>query len=281
MENPSLQIGDNNWAAKDGSILGYNIIQDNYLPQPIDFTRASTATRVNESGLIESVATGVPRIDYTSGFGKLLLEPQRTNLLTYSEQFDNAAWLENGSPAPIVTANTTTSPDGTTNADTLVMTSPSAATRLEQSVTYASGTYTISLYVKSLSGISQVVRLFKYDGTSETNSGDITVTTEWTRITYIFTSVAGSGNISIRAGASNNNVNIAIWGGQIELGSYPTSYIPTTSGTAVTRVSRIVQARAGISSLIGQTEGVFYAEVDASPSLSVTRSIATIQDGSN
>jgi hypothetical protein len=280
MENPSLQIGDNNWAVKDGSILGYNIIQDNYLPQPIDFTRASTATRVNESGLIESVATGVPRIDYTSGFGKLLLEPQRTNLLTYSEQFDNAAWLENGSPAPIVTANTTTSPDGTTNADTLVMTSPSAATRLEQSVTYASGTYTISLYVKSLSGISQVVRLFKYDGTSETNSGDITVTTEWTRITYIFTSVAGSGNISIRAGASNNNVNIAIYGFQAELGSYPTSYIPTTSGTAVTRV-KDTASKTGISSLIGQTEGVFYAEVDASPSLSVTRSIATIQDGSN
>jgi hypothetical protein len=280
MENPSLQIGDNNWAVKDGSILGYNIIQDNYLPQPIDFTRASTATRVNESGLIESVATGVPRIDYTSGFGKLLLEPQRTNLLTYSEQFDNAAWLENGSPAPIVTANTTTSPDGTTNADTLVMTSPSAATRLEQSVTYASGTYTISLYVKSLSGISQVVRLFKYDGTSETNSGDITVTTEWTRITYIFTSVAGSGNISIRAGASNNNVNIAIYGFQAEQGSFPTSYIPTTSGTAVTRV-KDTASKTGISSLIGQTEGVFYAEVDASPSLSVTRSIATIQDGSN
>jgi hypothetical protein len=232
------------------------------------------------TAIFSAYKSRVERIDYTSGFGKLLLEPQRTNLLTYSEQFDNAAWLENGSPAPIVTANTTTSPDGTTNADTLVMTSPSAATRLEQSVTYASGTYTISLYVKSLSGISQVVRLFKYDGTSETNSGDITVTTEWTRITYIFTSVAGSGNISIRAGASNNNVNIAIYGFQAELGSYPTSYIPTTSGTAVTRV-KDTASKTGISSLIGQTEGVFYAEVDASPSLSVTRSIATIQDGSN
>jgi len=205
----------------------------------LDFTRASTATRVNESGLIESVATNVPRIDFTgAGCGKLLLEPQRTNLVTYSEQFDNASWNKNGSPTPIVTANTTTSPDGTTNADTLVMTSPSPATRLEQSVTYASGTYTISLYVKSLSGSNQVVRLFKFDGTSETNSGDITVTTEWTRITYIFTSVAGSGNISIRAGASNNNVNIAIYGFQAEQGSYPTSYIPTTT-TAVTRVADV------------------------------------------
>jgi hypothetical protein len=197
-----------------------------------DYIPTTNSARTTFAGITQdgTSASNIPRIDYTGGgCGKLLLEPQRTNLLTYSEQFDNAAWLENGSPAPIVTANTTTSPDGTTNADTLVMTSPSAATRLEQSVTYASGTYTISLYVKSLSGISQVVRLFKYDGTSETNSGDITVTTEWTRITYIFTSVAGSGNISIRAGASNNNVNIAIWGAQLELGSnYPTSYIPTT-----------------------------------------------------
>ena len=47
----------------------------------LTFTRASTATRVNSAGLIESVATGVPRIDYTSGCGKLLLEPQRTNLV--------------------------------------------------------------------------------------------------------------------------------------------------------------------------------------------------------
>ena len=47
----------------------------------LTFTRASTATRVNESGLIESVATGVPRIDFTLGCGKLLLEPQRSNLI--------------------------------------------------------------------------------------------------------------------------------------------------------------------------------------------------------
>ena len=202
----------------------------------LDFTRASTATRVNESGLIESVATNVPRIDFTgAGCGKLLLEPQRTNLVTYSDQFDNAEWGKSGSPAPTVSANTTISPDGTQNADSLVMTSPSAATRLEQSVTFAAGTYTISLYVKSLSGISQVVRLFKYDGTSETNSGDIAVTTEWTRITYTFTSVVGSGNISIRSGASFNNVNIAIYGAQLELSSYSTSLIKTTT-TAVTRV---------------------------------------------
>jgi len=49
-----------------------------------DFTRASVATRVNEKGLIEEVASGIPRIDYTSGFGSWLLEPESTNLFLNS-----------------------------------------------------------------------------------------------------------------------------------------------------------------------------------------------------
>jgi hypothetical protein len=58
----------------------------------LTFTRASTATRVGPDGAIAVVGSNVPRIDYTGGgCGKLLLEPQRTNLVTlYSEQFDNA-----------------------------------------------------------------------------------------------------------------------------------------------------------------------------------------------
>ena len=71
-------------------------------------TRATTATRVNEQGLIESVAANVPRIDFTNGgCGELLVEPQRTNQLTYSEQFNNAAWNWKGmqKTAMITSAN--------------------------------------------------------------------------------------------------------------------------------------------------------------------------------
>ena len=70
-----------------------------------DFTvvRNTTATRVNASGLIESVAANVPRIDYTGGgCGSLLVEPAATNLLLRSEEFDNAYWTK---------ANTTISAD--------------------------------------------------------------------------------------------------------------------------------------------------------------------------
>jgi hypothetical protein len=69
--------------------LAYNDENNNFKPLPFTFTRASTATRVNESGLIESVASGVPRIDFLDNAdGHLLLEPSRTNLVPYSEAFE-------------------------------------------------------------------------------------------------------------------------------------------------------------------------------------------------
>jgi hypothetical protein len=79
--------------------VGANIVIDNVsikedISADFDFTRGSTATRVNEAGLIESVAANLPRINYENGIGHLLLEPQRTNLLTYSEDFSNAAWAK-------------------------------------------------------------------------------------------------------------------------------------------------------------------------------------------
>jgi hypothetical protein len=62
----------------------------------------------------------VPRIDYTNGTcPSILVEQQRTNNITYSEQFDNAAWLKLGIS---ITANNTTSPDGTANADLVTTT---------------------------------------------------------------------------------------------------------------------------------------------------------------
>jgi hypothetical protein len=182
----------------------------------LSFTRASNGTRINSAGLVEVVPW---------------------NLVQYSEEFNNAVWGKSGSPAPIITANTTVAPNGTTTADTLEMTSPSPSTRLEQVFTFGAGDYAISVYVKSLSGINQVVRLFKYDGVSETNSGDITVTNEWTRITYNFASSSGVGTINIRAGVGGGNVNIAIWGFQANIGSTAKPYFPTTDRLNVPRLT--------------------------------------------
>ena len=88
-----------------------------------DVVRGSAATRVNAEGLIESVATNIPRIDYTTGEGVVLLEPQSTNLVTHSDDFSNASWQKQQSgisTIPTVTSNFSISPSGIQDADRVI-----------------------------------------------------------------------------------------------------------------------------------------------------------------
>lgn len=92
---------------------------------------------------------GFPRLDYTFGScPALLLETQRTNLALWSEQFNDATWTKTNAS---ITANSVTSPDGTTNADTFESTTNSNANvTINQSITIVSGTtYSTSIYVKA------------------------------------------------------------------------------------------------------------------------------------
>ena len=52
MANPSLQIGSGNWAIKADELLGYRVVGNKYFPVPIDVSRATAATRVDEAGLV-------------------------------------------------------------------------------------------------------------------------------------------------------------------------------------------------------------------------------------
>ena len=93
----TLKFGAGQWATKEGSTLAYNDENDNYKPLPFTFTRASNATVVNKAGLIETVGNGIPRIDFLGNTqGALKLEPQRTNLITYSSDFPNPYWTKSG-----------------------------------------------------------------------------------------------------------------------------------------------------------------------------------------
>ena len=113
-----------------------------------DFTRASTATRVNADGLIESVASGVPRIDYTGGgCGKLLLEPQRTNKQTNSEQINTTNYPISSEIS--VTANTGTAPDGAATADKIIPTTTSAYHQVQSDLASANGFDFVSVFVKA------------------------------------------------------------------------------------------------------------------------------------
>ena len=111
----TLKFGAGNWATKEGSTLAYNDENGNFKPLPFDFSRDSSATVINKDGLIEEVGSGQPRIDYKDDSkGALLLEPSRSNAITYSEDFSNGIWTNTGG-AISVNPTADLSPDGTLN----------------------------------------------------------------------------------------------------------------------------------------------------------------------
>lgn len=252
----------------------------------LDVVRATTATRVNQEGLIENVLSNVPRLDYTDGgCPSLLVEPQRTNLLLRSEEFDDAYWIKSAST---ILANTTNAPNGLLTADKLVEdTSASAHRFLSTSFSTTSGVvYSFSIFLKKDSRNFAYVRFNNSGGdiiaaninltngtVSQLLLGNVTIIpfdNDWFRVIGIGTSTStSSGSVEIRTSNSENYSNytgdgtsgIYIWGAQLEAGLNATSYIPTVAST-VTRNQDVI-SKTGISSLINSEEGVLYAEIGA------------------
>ena len=246
----TLKFGNGQWATKEGSTLAYNSENGNFKPLPFDFTRASSATRVNKQGLIETVASGVPRIDFTDANGALKLEPQRTNLVTQSETF--SGWSAIGSKSQI-TINDAISPDGTQNAAKLeqILVTDDAAIRFTGLTVGVE--YTFSLYAKK--GNFDKMQL----DISDASVVLLTLTDDWVRYETTGTATGNFADISVRLGAIGSY--FYIWGAQIEQGSYATSYIPT-QGSAVTRIADACN-NAGNDQVINSTEGVLYSEISA------------------
>ena len=251
----------------------------------LTFSRASTATRVNASGLIETVSSNVPRLDYTdSTCPKLLLEPSRTNALIYSSAFDDSAWSKGTSGS--ISANSVVAPDGTTTADAYTFaSSTSSFAYLSQAVSGTSQVAnTFSIYIKRPAGSgSRTLRLAVTDATVSTgNSSNFTVTESWQRFHFTRTSAATTGSVGVGLNLGTSGTTIAagevlhVWGAMLEQGAYPTSLIPTTTA-AVTRLADAC-SKTGISSLIGQTEGTIFIEIEKSQS---GYNYYSISDGTN
>jgi hypothetical protein len=226
----------------------------------------------------------VPRLTYQNGGGgcpSLLLEKQSTNLFTYSEQLDNGAWFTNGLT---VTANQGVSPDGTQNADLLDDgTASSTQHWIYQGTSFSNSTaYTISFYAKYVSRKYMAVNIYNgatsqyvvYDiqnGSVYGSTGDVTasitsVGNGWYRVVYTRTmSASGSPNFRIAMADdtgnetyTGSNKQVYLWGMQCEASSYVTSYIVSTSSSATRVLDEC--SKTGISSLIGQTEGVLFVD---------------------
>jgi hypothetical protein len=234
------------------------------------------------------------------GCPSLLLEKQSTNEFVRSEQFDNASWIKGANLS--VTANSIVSPDGTQNADTVTNSGANSVYIYQlsqaQGTTWTTSLYAkkgtnkyLGIAITAYSYVNERYQpVFNLDdgtiqaqNTSGTNvsntSCSITpVGNGWYRITATGTFVAGADYCYAVIQSSNNtnyqpdtatgsldwtnatNGNAYLWGAQMEASSYSTSYIPTTSSSATRVADECIKT--GISSLIGQTEGTIFVDIN-------------------
>ena len=254
----------------------------------------------------EVTRDNVPRIDYTGGgCPHILAEPQRTNLIAYSEDFSDSSWSLDGSNVNLTrTPNATTSPSGEENATKLIGNNISNDPNNSYIGvnTSAAAPYTTSIFAKKgeydylVSGIGSYAggyyAIFNLSNgtvsTSPTASGTTASIEDYGNGWYrclVNTTNTGGGELlfispsvdgTLTTNYTNTTNGIYVWGGQVENGSYPTSYIPT-SGSTVTR-NQDQFTRDGIGSLINSTEGVLFVEMAAFSNDGTNRTIA-LSDG--
>lgn len=259
------------------------------------FARSTAATRLGPTGLIETVAGGLVRREWDVNGNLLgwLIEEQRTNLLTYSSQFDNVAWTKCGA---IIIANAIIAPDGTTTMCKLVedaslgphciIQSGSLSSTAKSSLSFfaraaerASGAARIVDASTGLDFVEVSFNLLNGTAVASTYGGGSGATAKITQITKDIYKISLSG---VPSGTSNSirvdfylsngesltytgdgTSGLYIWGAQLEAGAFPTSYIPTTS-VAVTR-SADVWTIPTSAFAFNESEGTLYFNGDMVP----------------
>ena len=272
MAKPKLALIPSAQGSKLYSVLPSSGVGD------FTFSRSGSATRINSQGLIETVADGVSRLNYPLIDGEVvgcphhLLEPSRTNLQIYSEEFDNGIWNKTRAS---ITPNDAISPSGLLDANKLVGVSGSSSYIFDGISVTSGDVYTISVFAKYID-ISEFVLLnFTQSGNAYFNIENGTVISNfgtvtepkienygngWYRCIVKFTATA-TGNVNYGFFLNNaTGKSVHIWGAQFELGSYPTSYTPTTTAT-VTRSAETATGSGDVDTF-NDSEGVLMAEVD-------------------
>lgn len=161
-------------------------------------------------------SSGFPRVNAIIK-GLKVYDP-RSNLLNYSEQFDNVAWAKT---SITVSTNSIVAPDGTTTADTISATATLA--QVEQTFTGTIGIdYLVSFWIKRKTGVGQI-----YLRSVENIDIPINITSNWTKVTLSTLSTTTSIRAGITIGVSGDEVYL--WGAQLEAGTITKGYTTTTS----------------------------------------------------
>jgi|694.fasta_scaffold07887_20 hypothetical protein len=243
----------------EGPSLSLNFAGAEKLDSRITFTRSSSGTYLDRNGLVVTAPANSPRFEHSYNGSNveslgLLIEESRTNLVTYSEQFDNAVWSKVNAG---ITTNTsaTTAPDGSNNADLLLPNTTNAQHRLDQSPTSSTTTQVFSVYAKS-GGYNFVgLRIGSIGSSFDLSTGEVSsssagsvgsiqnVGNGWYRCSIVVSGALSNDisriNVTTAVSPSSSfagdgTSGIYIWGAQLEAGAFPTSYIPTVAST-VTR----------------------------------------------
>jgi hypothetical protein len=257
------------------------------------YTATTTAPITNYIPALQTAAAGVARFEHNPVTGESLgleIEEQRTNLLTYSEQFDNASWLKTRSS---ITPNTIVAPDGTLTGDKWVETTDAGGHNISQgTIAVTSGTaYTQSIYAKFAGrlltlyfpstqfGSTNNSNAAVFDlqngtissqGSTLTSATIVSVGNGWYRcsITKTATVTANTsmvpyitdGSSPLASYTGDGYSGIYIWGAQLEAGAFATSYIPTVASQVTRSADAASMTGTNFSSWFSNAEGNIYSE---------------------
>ena len=243
----------------------------------------------NFTGTIDNISltevtddTDIPRLDYTNqACPSFLLEPQRQNLITYSEDLTQTGWTTNG--VSRTNDTTVTNPTGGLGATKASGNNMNGYHNVKFNFSATGSTVTHSVFVKAdnLSHFEFIetyggspYSIAQYDlqnvnatitsGTLFSNARIEVFPNGWYRCSVV-ASAYNQLHFNISDGSTTTGIttvgsdeSIYMWGAQTEAGSYPTSYIPT-NGSTVTR-NRDICLDAGNKNIINASEGTLYAE---------------------
>ena len=230
----------------------------------VTFTRASSGTYTDSAGVIQTAATDVPRFDHNPTTGEslgLLVEEARTNLLLRSEAIATSPWFANANTTLSNNTGEVLDPAGGSTATKVAVSGGFGA--FGQGAVLTAAIHTGSIWLRCATGTISAQLIVYLAESPFTNIGttNVTITTSWQRFNVVTsTATAASYNFQI------NNIAVGTvyaWGAQLEVGSFPTSYIPTTTA-AVTRSADVASITgSAFTSFYNQTEGSFFCSTFA------------------